>query len=206
MMTAGGVTPSSSSEASAPSISTSASLTILTTCCPGVTERSTFWPTAFSVAFSTKSRATGSATSASSSATRTSRIAARTSASVSAPRPRRRSKTPPSRSLRLSNIEILPYTATKRKSAGGRNLAGQRASLDARPMRPVTERGWPPTGMQPRMQDRVVERNCRAGASPYSPGRAEAQPELLPFRENQLMQCRSTSRTHATPCPEPTPP
>ena len=63
-------------------------------------------PTARSVTLSTKSRATGSATSASSSATRTSRIAARTSASVSAPRPRSRSKTLPSRSLRLSNIQI----------------------------------------------------------------------------------------------------
>ena len=69
-------------------------------------ERKTSWPTAFSVTLSTKSRATGSATSASSSATRTSRIAERTSASLSAPRPRSLSNTPPSRSLRLSNIPI----------------------------------------------------------------------------------------------------
>ncbi len=46
MTMAGGATASSSSLLSAPSISTSASLTILTTCWPGVTERSTSWPTA----------------------------------------------------------------------------------------------------------------------------------------------------------------
>ena len=48
--------PSSSPASSPPSISTSASLTILTTCWPGVTERSTCWPTAFSVTLSTKVR------------------------------------------------------------------------------------------------------------------------------------------------------
>jgi hypothetical protein len=41
-----------------------------------------------------------------SKATRTSRMAARTSASVSAPRPRSRSNTLPSRSLNVSNIQI----------------------------------------------------------------------------------------------------
>ena len=82
MITAGGLTSRLSSAVSEPSISTSASLTILTTIWPGVTERMTSWPTAFSVTWSTKSRATGSATSASSSATRTSRIAERTSASA----------------------------------------------------------------------------------------------------------------------------
>ena len=106
MITAGGVTARSSSAVSAPSVSTRASWTILTTIWPGVTERSTSWPTAFSVTWSTKSRATGSATSASSRATRTSRIAARTSASLSAPRPRSRSNTLPSRSLNVSNIQI----------------------------------------------------------------------------------------------------
>ena len=50
-ITTGGVARRASSGAasSPPSISTSASLTILTTCWPGVTERSTCWPTAFSV-------------------------------------------------------------------------------------------------------------------------------------------------------------
>ena len=107
MITAGGLTSRLSSAVSEPSVSTRASWTILTTICPGVTERSTSWPTAFSVTWSTKSRATGSATSASSSATRTSRIAERTSASVSAPRPRSLSNTLPSRSLNVSNIQIL---------------------------------------------------------------------------------------------------
>ena len=87
MTTAGGVTSIIRSDVSDPSIAVSWSLTILTTCCPGVTDRSTLLPTASSVTLSTKSRTTGRATSASSSATRTSRIAERTSASVSAPRP-----------------------------------------------------------------------------------------------------------------------
>ena len=137
MITAGGVTSRSSSAVSEPSVSTSASWTILTTICPGVTERSTSWPTAFSVTWSTKSRATGSATSASSKATRTSRIAARTSASLSAPRPRSRSNTLPSRSLNVSNIQISsamlsdPYGVRNAKYAGGRNLVGRRAPVGA---------------------------------------------------------------------------
>ena len=71
---------------SPPSASTRASLTILTTCWPGVTERSTSAPMARSRTLAMKSRTTGSATSASSSARRTSRSASSTSASVSAPR------------------------------------------------------------------------------------------------------------------------
>ncbi len=82
MITAGGRTSRlSGAVPSPPSIATSSSLTILTTCWPGVTDLRTFWPTAFSVTAAMKSRATGSATSASSSATRTSRIASRTSCS-----------------------------------------------------------------------------------------------------------------------------
>src|SRR5690606_1290388 len=102
---------------SLPSISTRASWTILTTCCPGVTERSTCCPTACSVALSTKLRTTGRATSASSSAIRTSRIAPRTSASVSAPRPRSRSNTPDRRSPRLSNIGLAPQPFTSAPNA-----------------------------------------------------------------------------------------
>ena len=59
MITAGGLTARLSSAVSEPSVSTKASWTILTTICPGVTERSTSCPTAFSVTWSTKSRATG---------------------------------------------------------------------------------------------------------------------------------------------------
>ena len=61
-------------------------------------------PVAFFSTALTKSRATGSDTSASSSATRTSRSAVVTSASVRAPCLVSRSKTPPSRSERDSNI------------------------------------------------------------------------------------------------------
>ncbi len=100
--TAGGETPVASS-ASPPRISTKWSWTSLTTIWPGVTERRTSWPTAFSRTPSMKVFTTGSATSASSNATRTSRSAAVTSASVSAPRRFSRSKTCPSRLVSPSN-------------------------------------------------------------------------------------------------------
>ena len=145
MITAGGVTsifrPLSFAApgiavGSPPNSSTSASLTIFTTCCPGVTDRITSAPTARAVTSSTNVLTTGNATSASSSATRTSRIAARTSISVSAPRPRSFSKTLPRRSERLSNKRLVTLhmgnTRPKRNYAGGRNLVGRRASLDAR--------------------------------------------------------------------------
>ena len=92
---------------SPPSASISTSLTILTTCWPGVTEDSTSLPTARSRTLATKSRTTGSATSASSSASRTSRSASVTSASDSAPRPRSRSNTPESLSDSASNTAFL---------------------------------------------------------------------------------------------------
>ncbi len=98
---------------SPPSASISTSLTILTTCWPGVTEPSTSAPTARSRTLAMKSFTTGSATSASSSARRTSRSASVTSASLSAPRPRRRSKTPESLLERLSNI-LASKTITRR--------------------------------------------------------------------------------------------
>ena len=72
--------------ASAPSISTSWSWTILTTCWPGETDLTTSAPTARARTLSVKERTTSSATSASSRARRTSRRAALTSSSVSAPR------------------------------------------------------------------------------------------------------------------------
>ena len=50
MMTAGGVTSIIRSDVSDPSVSVSVSETILTTICPGVTDRSTSLPTARSVA------------------------------------------------------------------------------------------------------------------------------------------------------------
>ena len=90
--------------ASEPSISTSWSWTIFTTIWPGVTERMTSWPTALARTLSVKERTTSSATSASISARRTSRIASLTSASDSAPRLVSRSRMPPRRSERVSNI------------------------------------------------------------------------------------------------------
>ena len=99
---------------SAPSVSISSSWTILTTIWPGVTDLTTVAPIACSRTRSVKLRTTSSATSASSSARRTSRIAASTSFSVSAPRPVRRSRMPPSRSDRLSNNAVVPCPALRR--------------------------------------------------------------------------------------------
>ena len=106
---------------SPPSASTITSLTILTTCWPGVTEDSTSAPTARSRTLAMKSRTTGSATSASSSARRTSRSASVTSASDSAPRPRSRSNTPESLSDSASNTATLQRT--KRRCANPRGAA-----------------------------------------------------------------------------------
>ena len=106
---------------SPPSASTITSLTILTTCWPGVTEDSTSAPTARSRTLAMKSRTTGSATSASSSARRTSRSASVTSASDSAPRPRRRSNTPESLSDSASNTAHLQRP--KRRCANPRGAA-----------------------------------------------------------------------------------
>src|SRR5437868_3123668 len=114
-----------------PSISTRWSCTILTTICPGVTERSTSCPSARSRTALTKSRTTGSATSASKRARAISRNAAATSSSLSAPRPRRRSKTSLSRLLKLSNIERLlrstdgPARETRGPAASPRNGDGE---------------------------------------------------------------------------------
>ena len=75
MMATGGWAARSMGSASEPSIATSSSCTILTTIWPGVTDLTTFWPTALAFTLSVKSRTTSSATSASSSARRTSRMA-----------------------------------------------------------------------------------------------------------------------------------
>ena len=102
---------------SPPSASIITSLTILTTCWPGVTEASTSAPTARSRTLAMKSRTTGSATSASSSARRTSRSASVTSASLSAPRPRSRSKTPDSLSDSASNTGDVTPNAPPRDTS-----------------------------------------------------------------------------------------
>jgi len=88
-------------------VAISSSWTIFTTCWPGVTDFVTAEPVAFSCTRLMKLRATGSETSASSSATRTSRRAAVTSSADSAPALVRRSKTPPRRSDRFSNMAVL---------------------------------------------------------------------------------------------------
>ena len=90
--------------ASEPSMATSSSCTILTTIWPGVTDLTTFWPTALAFTLSVNSRTTSSATSASSRARRTSRMASDTSLSVSDPRRVSLSRMPDRRSDRDSNM------------------------------------------------------------------------------------------------------
>ena len=95
--------------AAPPSAAISASLTILTTICPGETERSTSAPTALTRTSLMKSLTTGSATSASSSASRISRSASDTSASDRLPRRRSRSNTSLSLLDRVSNM-LTPHS------------------------------------------------------------------------------------------------
>ena len=92
---------------SPPSVSMSKSWTILTTIWPGLTDLTTWAPTALVRVRSTNERTTSSATSASMSARLTSRIAALTSSSERAPRPVSLSNMPESFSDRLSNMESL---------------------------------------------------------------------------------------------------
>jgi hypothetical protein len=127
---AGGLSIFSASAGPSPaSTLISSSCTILTTIWPGVTDFVTAAPVALSCTRLMKSRATGRLTSASSSATRTSRRAAMTSASDSAPALVRRSKTPPRRSERDSNmahsIRFVPrYGAGRRAAQWGAAPAG----------------------------------------------------------------------------------
>src|SRR5277367_170612 len=74
-----------------------------------------------------KSRTTGSATSASNRATRISRIAAPTSSSLSAPRPRSRSKMSPRRLLRVSNMLAFLSLATQTQNGPARETRGPAA-------------------------------------------------------------------------------
>src|SRR3546814_504222 len=109
-----------------------------------------------------KSFTTGRATSASSRATRTSRSAADTSASLSAPRRVSLSKTPESRSCRLSNIAVSrsysslrsPAPPAQRFSRQCAILADLRGRPEDRGLEPVASpwlkgpaiRGPPPAG------------------------------------------------------------
>src|SRR6266568_4085814 len=103
MMTVGGTLANRSRLASPPSISTSSSLTILMTCCAGLSACMTSAPSARSLTLAMKVRTTGSATSASSSAILISRQVASMSAADSRPRPRKDEKTWVSRSESVSN-------------------------------------------------------------------------------------------------------
>ena len=103
-MATGGCATRSIGWASEPSMATSSSCTILTTIWPGVTDLTTFWPTALAFTLSVNSRTTSSATSASSSARRTSRMASDTSLSVSDPRRVSLSRMPDRRSDRDWNM------------------------------------------------------------------------------------------------------
>src|ERR1022692_407647 len=103
MITVGATLANLSRLASPPRIPTSSSLTILMTCCAGLSAWATSAPSERSFTRAMKSRTTGSATSASSSAILISRQVASMSAGESRPRPRRAEKTCVSRSESVSN-------------------------------------------------------------------------------------------------------
>ena len=128
---------SASAGPSPPRTAINSSCTILTTCWPGVTDLVTAWPVARVLTALMKSRATDSDTSASSKAVRTSRRAASTSASDSAPALVRRSKTPPRRSERLSNMALSSINAQTGGVRGldqnGNSTRGRNALTDGDP-------------------------------------------------------------------------
>ena len=151
----------------APSVSTSWSCTIFTTSWPGVTDLMTSTPTALAFTFSVKPRTTSSATSASSSARRTSRIAASTSASVSAPRRVRRSRIPPSRSDRLSNIIQTPMApeGASRCRAGASGLTDRSADCNSGSCESARNLWWHPREVKKGRQQMSV-RDPRGKARP----------------------------------------
>ena len=165
-MTLGGLSIFSVSGASSPARTRiSSSWTILTTICPGVIDFVTAAPVAFSVTRLMKSRATGRETSASSSAVRTSRSAVTTSASESAPCLVRRSKTPPSRSDRFSNIgrisvHVCPDMGRRGPDANRKRTRGRNALTDGDP------------GQCPRDRKRIASGKC--GADMLGRGQSQA--------------------------------
>ena len=144
-MATGGAALRSMVSASAPSISTSWSWTIFTTCWPGETDFTTSAPTARARTLSVKERTTSRATSASSRARRTSRSAALTSSSVRAPRRVRPLRIPESFSERPSNMayplraSLCPAVPGERTRAIGWPDRGQ-VSLIASSRRKVKAR------------------------------------------------------------------
>src|SRR4051794_29551570 len=115
----------------------SSSLTILMTCCAGLSDCETSAPRARSLTAAMNSRTAGSATSASSSAMRISRAVASMSASDSRPLPRSVVKTDSSRSDRVSNISPPAYgdpnLSERRPARGGlrSDKSGGGLDLDA---------------------------------------------------------------------------
>ena len=147
-MMAGGLSIfSGAGSSSPPSVSTSASCTILTTSWPGLIDLMTFSPTALGRTSSMNFLTTESATSASRSATRISRRASLTSFSDRAPRPVRPSNTLPRRSVSASNIAI-PFHA-------GDHLRHGKSSSGAQTPPGPAERNAPGGGpRQPRLPTR----------------------------------------------------
>ena len=184
MITAGGLTARLSSAVSAPSVSTSASWTILTTICPGVTERSTSWPTAFSVTCSTKSRATaaprppreGDAHFAHGGADV--RLAERAAPA----KPVEYAAEPVAQRCRTFNSPQRcrdPHMGSaKRKCAGGRNLVGRRAPVGAqhRCMSVKT-----PTALSALLRANQLALTCRHPGFPRFGGRTAMSSRLLLF-------------------------
>ena len=101
----------------------------MTTCWPGVTERSTCWPTACSVASSTNSRDHRQRDIGLEQ--RNAHLAHRLAHVGLVERAAPAQAVEDAAQPIAQAVEHAPSPLAKRKSAGGRNLAGQRASMDA---------------------------------------------------------------------------
>src|SRR5262245_39335109 len=156
MMTVGGWGAIASRCPEPPSNSTSSSRTTLTTCCPGVRDLRTSWPTAFSRTRSTKPLTTLKLTSASRRARRTSRRASTTFSSVRRPYPLTRSKMLVRRVVRLSNMVSQTLEHTGR--------AGEKSSL-FRYFRRTPERAHCLGGVRCLEDGRSCHEDVRAGPS-----------------------------------------
>src|SRR5437899_11831448 len=137
MMTVGGCDAIVSRCPLPPSNSTSSPCTTFTTCCAGVSDVRTSWPTALSFTRSMKARTTLKLTSASRSATRTSRSASWMFSSDSRPRPPSLSKMVCSLVLRESSMgtpTLREHQSKINETAGARRLpAAGRNELHRRP-------------------------------------------------------------------------
>ena len=179
MITVGGVLAKRSTRVSPPRMPTSSSLTILMTCCAGLSAWLTSAPRARSLTAPMKALTTGSATSASSSAIRISRAVASMSASDSRPLPRRDVKTLSSRSESVSNIRP-------------QHLGDGAAEPSAR----VARRQPPPSAARTCAAHPLAQRGV--GAAVRRPGRRGRRRRRRRRRASRCARCGRRARSAAS--------